>query len=694
MTLVDLLRPNVIVEVGTSDGVSYCAFCQSIRELRLDTRCYGISNGRGDDDTDDDGIFDPWKKDHDALYGSFSRLVQSSTDDVTNHLKEGSVDLLHLNGQWSYEFARLEFEKWLPRLSPKGVVLLSRTSFPQSEDGVWKLWEELRRNYGHFEYGHDGGLGLIATGADVPEGLRQLLDAGEPEISLVREFFRQQGQRIRHGVDDERELPGDGHVVQTREREVELLSAALATKTTEVDERKSAFDSISVELQTTQQILHTTQQILETTEIRLDQTQQTVAALGMRAAQLDAILHSRAWRWVTRYGRIKNWLVRQVRRTPRLPPQSAENSRLRFGFDTIVPDTLVVGKGNALYLAGWCYHPEHRIRKLELVVDGKSHPMKAFGMPREDVVNEQFPDYDSSGNCYRSGFWAILTFPEIERPTSVEVEVQATLHDGRICREYIEELALKPAIETSERLSLSQPRNSAAEPLVAICMTTYNPPLDLFTKQIQSILDQTHSNWICVISDDNSQPDILEEIRTITARDQRFHLFPAPSRLGFYHNFERSISLAPAEADFITLSDQDDHWHPDKLEVLLSQFEEDTTLVYSDMNIVDEGGKQLADTYWTTRPNNYTNFASLLMANTITGAASIFRQKLLTYILPFPQKIGSPYHDHWIGCTALAMGAVKYVNRPLYDYVQHSANVLGHYAPERKRFWQRSGAAP
>lgn len=442
---------------------------------------------------------------------------------------------------------------------------------------------------------------------------------------------------------------------------------------TAVDESQRSLDSISAELQATQQLLETTER-----ELR-----------GF-AAQLEAILHSRAWRWVTRYDRIKNWLPGHVRSPkPVRPSQSAENNRLRFGLDARVPDTIIVGQGNALYIVGWCYHPENRIKNLALIVDGMTHPMKAFGMPRQDIFDGQFPDYDLSGNSYRSGFWAMLTFPEIERPTVVEINLQATLSDGKICHERIEELTLQPAIEPFERLSLSRPCNSAAEPLVAVCMATYNPPLDLFANQIQSIVAQTYSNWICVISDDNSRPDILENIRTIIARDQRFHLFPASSRLGFYHNFERSISLAPDEADFITLSDQDDHWHADKLEMLLSQFAEDTTLVYSDMNIVDQEGKQLANTYWTTRPNNYKNFASLLMANTITGAASMFSKKLLKYILPFPQKIGDPYHDHWIGCAALALGEVKYVDRPLYDYVQHGANALGHYAPQRKRFWRK-----
>ncbi len=215
-------------------------------------------------------------------------------------------------------------------------------------------------------------------------------------------------------------------------------------------------------------------------------------------------------------------------------------------------------------------------------------------------------------------------------------------------------------------------------------MTTYNPRLDLFTRQIQSIRDQTYPHWICIISDDCSHPNIFEQIQQIIGPDPRFHLSSAPSRLGFYHNFERCLSLVPDAGDFVALSDHDDWWHPDKLEVLLSRFDKDTTLVYSDMNIVDVDGNRIAGKYWTTRPNNWEDLGSLLMANTITGAASLLRRDLLSRLLPFRQKIGEPYHDHWIGCVALAMGPVKYVDRPLYDYVQYEGNVLGHLAPQRR----------
>ena len=54
------------------------------------------------------------------------------------------------------------------------------------------------------------------------------------------------------------------------------------------------------------------------------------------------------------------------------------------------------------------------------------------------------------------------------------------------------------------------------------------------------------------------------------AGDERFVLSRSPRRLGFYRNFERALALVPRDADYVALADQDDAWHPDKLERLLA----------------------------------------------------------------------------------------------------------------------------
>jgi glycosyltransferase involved in cell wall biosynthesis len=218
-----------------------------------------------------------------------------------------------------------------------------------------------------------------------------------------------------------------------------------------------------------------------------------------------------------------------------------------------------------------------------------------------------------------------------------------------------------------------------ANPRVVICMATHCPPLELFRRQIRSMIDQTHRNWICLLSDDASPPECLAEIKCIIDQDERFLLLPAMERLGFYHNFERCLSFVTEEADYVALADQDDYWYPHKLQAQLAAFGELTTMVYSNMRLVDERGQTLSDTYWTMRRNNSTDLAALLMANTVSGAGMMFRRNLLDYALPFPPRVGQLYHDHWIGSVALAKSEIACVAEPLYDYTRHAANVSDYH---------------
>ena len=88
--------------------------------------------------------------------------------------------------------------------------------------------------------------------------------------------------------------------------------------------------------------------------------------------------------------------------------------------------------------------------------------------------------------------------------------------------------------------------------------------------------------------------------------------------------------------------------------------------------------------YWTERRNNYTNFASLLLANSVTGAASLFRRAVLDDALPFPPRLARAFHDHWVAVVAMARGDLAYVDEPLYDYVQHHDAVIGHSMANKK----------
>ena len=300
-----------------------------------------------------------------------------------------------------------------------------------------------------------------------------------------------------------------------------------------------------------------------------------------------------------------------------------------------LPATLPAGTATALFVYGSCAEP------VEVSVGGMRHAAAWVG----------------------GRFWAVV-------PVTMDagaVEITAAKGDA------VAPLARIEAGTPLQPPSLDRP---APEGLIAICMATFEPDMALFRAQVESLRAQTDDRWVCVVSDDASAADHYERIRAEVADDPRFLLSRAEERMGFYRNFERALALAPAEAALIALCDQDDRWRPDKLAVLRAALG-GAGLVYSDMRLVDAEGRVLRDTLWQGRSNNHTDLISMLVANTVTGAAMLMRRDVAELALPFPDIPTHTFHDAWLAVVALAAGEVAYVDRPLYDYVQHRGAFFG-----------------
>ncbi len=369
---------------------------------------------------------------------------------------------------------------------------------------------------------------------------------------------------------------------------------------------------------------------------------------------------------------------------------------LHVHLDAPLPAELAVGGGTALFVCGWCLGPGgRRVERLTLLVDGEEQELAAQGMPRLDVLRALHPgldpyataglaaDPDSAEDpgfhAYRSGFWATARIaPSSGRGGACELRLRAELADGGRASAL---LAAVPVVEPPEPVRVRAPAPGEG-PLVAVCLATYEPPPELLAAQLASLRAQDHANWVCIVSDDCSSPAGHAALLAAVGEDPRFVLTRSPRRLGFYRNFERVLSLVPEEVEFIALSDQDDRWHPDKLSALLAAIGP-AQLAYSDARVVSERGALLSETYWPVRRNNHASLLSLLVANAVTGAASLLRRELLADALPFPPAQFAHFHDHWLALVARARGEIAYVERPLYDYVQHGGASLGHAAANR-----------
>jgi glycosyltransferase involved in cell wall biosynthesis len=283
---------------------------------------------------------------------------------------------------------------------------------------------------------------------------------------------------------------------------------------------------------------------------------------------------------------------------------------------------------------------------------------------------------DPEGRSYRSGFWSTVPIPPQDAPGWLELEALVQSAGGE---EHVVPLA---RIEIVEPPVQSWPGGALAPGTIAICMGTYEPDMELFVTQIESLRAQTDERWVCVVSDDGTDDDRFAQMLDRIGEDPRFVVSRAESRVGPYLNFQRALQMAPAGAELLAPCDQDDRWFPEKLETLRNALGS-AQLVFSDYRLITADGGPIRDTIWQGRGNEYRNLASVMVANTIAGASMLFRRSVAEFALPFPNAPGAWYHDHWLALVALSSGEVAYVDRPLYDYVQHAAAVSGHLTTTR-----------
>ena len=295
-------------------------------------------------------------------------------------------------------------------------------------------------------------------------------------------------------------------------------------------------------------------------------------------------------------------------------------------------------------------------------------------MPRLDPFRalEDSPAYPGH-HSYRSGFWGLARIAG-PRPTGTcRVALRAELDGGAVAVAELGSVEIEP---TRRQLSPigSTKAHAGASP------SAWRPTTLRWSSSTTSSrrsATRRHANWICLISDDCSTPDRHGDPGRDGGRRALQRLASAATP-GLLRELRAGARWRPRDA-FVALADQDDRWHPDKLETLLAAIG-DAAARLQRRSRRGPGRELLSDTYWSARRNNHADLLSLLVANSVTGAASLMRRDLLDYALPFPPAQFAHFHDHWLGPGALALGEIEFVERPLYDYVQHGEASLGHAA--------------
>lgn len=235
----------------------------------------------------------------------------------------------------------------------------------------------------------------------------------------------------------------------------------------------------------------------------------------------------------------------------------------------------------------------------------------------------------------------------------------------------------------TETIAFTTPTPHELQPArISVAMCTYNGDRFL-AEQLESLLEQHRPPHEVVICDDGSMDRTVE----ILLRFARKATFPVrvvqnPSNLGYSKNFQKAVALT--DGDVIALADQDDRWHPHKLNRLMELFADPATGgVFSNGDLIDTASRPVPGDLWTRfqfdikEQNRFRTgeaFQVMLRRNVVTGMAFAFRSRFRNMLAWLPE----PWpHDAWLGLLLAASGELRDCPEHLVAYRTHASQQIG-----------------
>lgn len=221
--------------------------------------------------------------------------------------------------------------------------------------------------------------------------------------------------------------------------------------------------------------------------------------------------------------------------------------------------------------------------------------------------------------------------------------------------------------------------DTEAAPSVAILMCTYHGKHYL-ADQLDSIAQQSHSNWKVFVSDDGSEDETHHLLKQYKSKwpAKRLSIYSGPAK-GFAANFLSLICNPDTKADFYAFADQDDIWEQDKLERALKWLRAvpaETPAVYcSRTRLVDSENREIGlSPLFAKKPS----FQNALVQSIAGGNTMVFNNAARNLLRTAGPDVSVITHDWWMYLVVTGCGGeVHYDPHPSIRYRQHTGNLVG-----------------
>ena len=173
--LIEKIRPDIVVELGTHYGVSYFSFCEAAENYSPVTRVYAIDTWEGDEQAGFYGeeIYQMVEDHRVEFHEGRGKLLRSKFDDAASEFCNGSIDIVHFDGLHTYDAVKNDFDMWLPKIKEGGTLIFHDWNERGNGFGVWRLWDEIKSSKDfyclEFANGHGLGIATLKSNQCIPE---------------------------------------------------------------------------------------------------------------------------------------------------------------------------------------------------------------------------------------------------------------------------------------------------------------------------------------------------------------------------------------------------------------------------------------------------------------------------------------------------------------------------------------------
>lgn len=188
--------------------------------------------------------------------------------------------------------------------------------------------------------------------------------------------------------------------------------------------------------------------------------------------------------------------------------------------------------------------------------------------------------------------------------------------------------------------------------MVSVIMPSYNAE-GFIAESIESVINQTYTNWELVITDDCSTDRTTTIVEEYARKEPRIDFVIARQHTGIAGT--RNQSLARARGRFVAFLDNDDLWYPEKLQKQVRfMLEKGCAFSYSAYELMKEDGTPKGKNIKTAGVINYSKY----LRNTIIGSGTIMLDTQQTGSLVMPDNATSDDMALW--CKILKDGHQAY----------------------------------